>query len=92
MIFPLKSTIMSWVMRKRIHQIELFIKFPHDVQNELLLKLLDTAKNTEWGKKYDFENIKTYNDFKNKIPISYYNDLEKDITRYPLAGPYNMVC
>jgi hypothetical protein len=72
---------MSWVMRKRIHQIELFIKFPHDVQNELLLKLLDTAKNTEWGKKYDFENIKTYNDFKNKIPISYYNDLEKDITR-----------
>ena len=35
---------MSWVMRKRIHQIELFIKFPHDVQNEILFKLLDTAK------------------------------------------------
>lgn len=81
MIFPLKSTIMSWVMRKRMHQIELFVKFPHNVQNELLFKLLSTAKNTEWGEKHDFKNIKTYLEFKNKIPISDYNNLEHEIKR-----------
>ena len=41
---------MSWVMRKRIHQIELFIKFPHDVQNEILFKLLNTAQKTVGNK------------------------------------------
>ena len=72
---------MSWVMRKRIHQIELFIKFPHDVQNEILFKLLNTAQKTEWGIKYDFESIKTYQDFKNRIPISNYDDIAGDILR-----------
>ena len=81
MIFSLKSTFMSWVMRKRIHQIELFIKFPHDVQNEILFKLLNTAQKTEWGIKYDFESIKTYQDFKNRIPISNYDDIAGDILR-----------
>ena len=68
-------------MRKRMHQIELFVKFPHNVQNELLFKLLSTAKNTEWGEKHDFKNIKTYLEFKNKIPISNYNNLEHESKR-----------
>lgn len=81
MIFSLKSTFMSWVMRKRIHQIELFIKYPHDIQNELLFNLLQTAKKTEWGIKYGFEKIKTYEEFKKRVPISDYNDLRHDIDR-----------
>ena len=50
MIFSLKNSLMSWVMRKRIHQIDLFRNYPHEVQQEWLESLLDTAKNTEWGK------------------------------------------
>ena len=51
----LKSSVMSWVMRKRMHQINLFRKYPHDVQAELLFKIVETAKNTDFGKKYGFE-------------------------------------
>ncbi|MFQ5335771.1 MAG: GH3 auxin-responsive promoter family protein, partial [Flavobacteriales bacterium] len=46
------SSIFSWIFRKRIHQIELFLRYPHNVQRELLNNLLQTAKNTEWGKRY----------------------------------------
>jgi hypothetical protein len=42
---------MSWVMRKRIHQIELFIKYPNDVQQDWLINLMNTAQHTEWGEK-----------------------------------------
>ena len=42
---------------------ELFMKYPIDVQNELLLSLLNKAKNTEWGKRYDFKSIKNYQNF-----------------------------
>jgi len=41
------NSILTWVMKKRIHQIELFKKYPHDVQDEVLKKLLNTARYTE---------------------------------------------
>ena len=30
----LLNSIFTWFMKKRIHQIELFMKYPHDVQEE----------------------------------------------------------
>ena len=34
------NSILTWVMKKRIHQIELFMKYPHDVQDELFKRLI----------------------------------------------------
>ena len=70
---------MSWVMRKRMHQIDLFRKYPHEVQEEWLKKLIDNGKKTDLGKQYGFENIQNYEQFKTKIPISTYKDLEDSI-------------
>ncbi len=36
---------------------ELFIKYPHEVQFELLKKLIQKARDTEVGRKYDFASI-----------------------------------
>lgn len=44
MSFPLVNSIISWFLKKRKHQMELFLKYPLDVQEELLFKLLNTAK------------------------------------------------
>jgi hypothetical protein len=54
MPIPIVNSLASWFLKKRFHQIELFLKYPIDVQNELLEELLQTAKNTEIGKQYDF--------------------------------------
>jgi len=81
MIFSFKNTLMSWVMRKRIHQIELFLNFPDEVQQELLQNLLYSARNTEWGKLYKFEEIQSYQEFKNRVPVSTYHDLSPFIER-----------
>ena len=56
------NSIFAWVMKKRIHQIELFKKYPNYVQEELLLKLINTAKNTEYGIEKDFATIHKYTD------------------------------
>ena len=58
-----------------MHQINLFRKYPHDVQAELLFKIVETAKNTEFGKNHGFEKIKNYEQFKNQIPINKYEDI-----------------
>src|SRR5690242_13835029 len=66
------NSILTWVMKKRIHQIDLFIKYPHDVQDELLKKLLLTARGTEFGKQYDFSSIDQYEQFRERVPVSTY--------------------
>ena len=81
MPIPLVNSIASWYLKKRFHQIELFLKYPNDVQNELLLDLVNTAKDTQIGKQYDFASIKDYNAFNERIPISTYEDYQNLIER-----------
>ncbi|CAM1333980.1 GH3 auxin-responsive promoter family protein [Tenacibaculum aestuariivivum] len=81
MSFPFINAIISWFLKKRKHQVELFLKYPIDVQNELLQKLLNTAKNTEFGKQYNFSAIKNYSDFSKTVPIQKYESIEPLIER-----------
>lgn len=53
---------------------ELFMKYPAEVQEELRIKLLAKAKDTEIGKLYGFNNIKTYEQFACQIPVTSYED------------------
>ena len=51
MPIPLVNSVASWFLKKRIHQMELFIKYPNEVQEELLKGLINKARNTEIGRK-----------------------------------------
>ena len=81
MPIPIVNSIASWFLKKRFHQIELFLKYPNEVQNELLFSLLKFAKDTEVGKKYDFASIKTYKEFNERIPIVNYEIIQPSIER-----------
>jgi len=81
MPIPLVNSIASWFLKKRIHQMELFMKYPHEVQNELLKNLLSKAKNTEIGKRYHFSEINSYESFKQRVPIQNYEDYQDVIER-----------
>ncbi len=81
MPIPLVNSIASWFLKKRFHQIELFLKYPNEVQNELLFQLLSTAKDTEIGRMYDFNSISSYEIFSERIPISSYEDCQEMIER-----------
>ncbi|MBK7310385.1 MAG: GH3 auxin-responsive promoter family protein [Sphingobacteriaceae bacterium] len=75
------NSIASWLMKKRMHQIELFMKYPVDVQMEWMHNLLNAAKETEYGKKYNFGEINSYEQFKKQIPINDYESLKPYIER-----------
>ncbi len=81
MPIPLVHSIASWFLKKRIHQMELFLKYPHEVQHELLHQLIDKAKDTEVGKKYGFHELKSYDQFAARLPISSYEDVQPQIER-----------
>lgn len=75
MALPIINSIATWILKKRIHQIELFIKYPNEVQEELLFNLLKTAENTVIGKEYEFSSIKNYKTFSERVPVSTYEEL-----------------
>ena len=79
MPIPLINSIASWFLKKRMHQIELFVKYPNEVQKDVLLKLLDSAKNTFIGKKFDFSSIKNYEEFSSKVPVFSYEEFSDSI-------------
>ncbi|CAL2089115.1 GH3 auxin-responsive promoter [Tenacibaculum sp. 190524A02b] len=81
MAFTFINSIISWFLKKRKHQVELFLKYPIDVQNEVLHKLLNTARSTEVGKQYGFPSIGSYEEFATKVPIQKYESIEPLIER-----------
>lgn len=70
------NSIASWILKKRIHQMELFLKYPNEVQEELLFNLLRSAEGTVLGRKYEFSTIRSYKTFSERIPVSTYEELE----------------
>ena len=76
MPFTIVNSIISWFLKKRKHQMELFLKYPNDVQTELLFRLLHKAENTEIGKNYQFSNLKSYEQFNKTVPIQQYESIE----------------
>jgi len=81
MPFSIVNSVTAWFLKKRIHQIELFKKYPIEVQNEVLMSLIKSAKNTELGKKYNFNSIKDYSTFSKYVPVSNYEEFFKHINR-----------
>jgi len=84
------NSILTWVMQKRIHQIELFIKYPNEVQEELFKKLIHTARSTEFGQRYDFANIQSYEQFKERVPLQSYEKIFPYIERM-MRGEQNIL-
>lgn len=81
MAIPLFNSIASWLLKKRYHQIELFLKYPEEVQDEVLHQLLSIAEETEVGKQYGFKSITNYETFAERVPIVSYEEIEPLIER-----------
>ena len=86
----LLNSILTWVMKKRIHQIELFMKYPFEVQEEVFKKLIGTAQNTQWGRMYGYSEIRTVKEFKERVPVSSYEQLYPYIER-TIKGEHNVL-
>ena len=84
------NSILTWVMKKRIHDIELFMKYPHDVQRELLDGLVRKGASTEYGFKHGFSGIMNAEDFKRNVPVVSYEDIFPYIERL-MHGEQNML-
>lgn len=75
------NSVVNWFIRQRIDLIQHFIDYPMETQNGLLFSQLFQAENTEYGKKYGFNSITNYENFKSKVPIVTYEEFEPYIEK-----------
>lgn len=54
------------------------------------MKLLRKAENTEWGKKYDYKSIRSYEEFRQRVPVQTYDDIKPWVERIR-AGEKNII-
>lgn len=84
------NAIMSKIMLMRLPQIENFMKNPIEVQHKVFLNLIDSAKDTVWGKYYDYKSIKNECSFAQKVPLNDYNSLLPFFSRI-IRGEQNVL-
>ncbi len=75
------SNVISWFLKKRITQINHFRLHPVEVQQDTLKALLHAARNTQWGKKYAYGEIRNYETYRQRVPLQGYEDVKPYIDR-----------
>jgi hypothetical protein len=75
------NSVLSWFIKKRIHQIDLFRKYPHEVQKEWFEELIRMGQTTQFGEQQGFSQVKTINDFRKATPIQGYEDIKPLVER-----------
>ena len=75
------TDITRLIFGPRIKYIDAYAKDAEAIQMNVLRRLLNAAKDTEWGRLHNFKNITTYEQFVASCPISGYDDLKASIDR-----------
>ncbi|MBR6781233.1 MAG: GH3 auxin-responsive promoter family protein, partial [Clostridia bacterium] len=63
---------------------------PMPNQQQLLLSLMQKNADTEYGKKYGFKDIITFDEYRERVPLSDYDDYEPYVDRM-IAGEQNLI-
>jgi len=84
------TKVIGKVFEPRLKQIDRYATQAGEIQHNVLKKLLKKAENTEWGKKYDYRSIQSYEEFCQRVPIQTYDDIKPWVERLR-AGEKNLI-
>ena len=83
-------SIVKWFNSNRLKQIEHFKKYPVETQQDVLFKLIESAMQTEWGKKYDYSSVHSVSEYQSRLPVRSYEEYLPFIERIQ-KGEKNLI-
>ncbi|MCD8079692.1 MAG: GH3 auxin-responsive promoter family protein [Bacteroides sp.] len=84
------TKIISKIFNSRLKEIDRYATHAAALQQAALARLIRTAKDTEWGKKFDYQSIRNYENFSNRVPIQSYEEIKPYVERLG-AGEQNLL-
>ena len=79
--------LIKYFLHNPYKRISGFMHNASQVQEQQFAMLIKAAKNTEWGKKYDYSLIKNIEQYQRKVPVSSYEELAPYIMRMMRGEP-----
>lgn len=95
----LKDTMMNTIIIKNLkkHGKEKIARFDAaslravEENKALMMRILHDCKDTEYGKKYHFADIRNVDDYRKNVPMTTYSDYEEYIDRMTVHGEKNLL-
>ncbi len=84
------NSILRAYLKRQLTDIELYRTNAVELQNNVFHNLVSKGINTEFGKKYNFKEIKSFEQFADYVPLSSYEDLKPYIDRM-IMGEQNIL-
>lgn len=75
------NKIVKQYLDYRYRRIERMRHKPYQAQDQWFTKLIQMAKDTEYGKRYGFSDIRSYQDFARQVPVVSYEDIMPEIKK-----------
>ena len=88
---PIINSIFNLMFKSRLTEIEYFRNNPMAVQERQLLQNIESAKDSEFGRRYDFRTIKSVGAYLQRVPLHQYGDLRPYVERM-MRGSANVLC
>ena len=76
-----ETSIIGTFFKPRQKAIARYAIHTEAIQEKVLARLVDKAKATEWGRKYDYRTIKSYQDFQQRVPVQTYEEIKEYVDR-----------
>ena len=74
-----------------LKMLDKYSEIPAETQEERLMKILHDNKDCELGRKYDFANIKSFDEYQEKVPLSDFDDYAPLVDRMLENGEKNII-
>ena len=75
------TSIIRPFLVKRAGRLERYATQTADIQQRVLQQLLSKAADTEYGQRFGFDSIRSYDDFAQRVPLNSYEELKGYIDR-----------
>ena len=75
------NEVMKAYLAQRLKRIEQYMRQPEQSQERWLRKLLDAARDTEFGRRHGFRNIRNAEQYARQVPVQDYEDIRDAIQR-----------
>ncbi|HTX89266.1 MAG TPA: GH3 auxin-responsive promoter family protein [Bacteroidales bacterium] len=75
------NSFLTWMVKQRMREIGMFLRYPHEVQLDWFRRLIHTARYTEWGKRFEYNSIDRPDTFRERVPINDYESIMPFVDR-----------
>jgi len=88
--FGTVNALVSFLLKKRLQQIDLFKENPRMAQLEVFHYLVQSARYTEWGRKYGYADLADPDEFRRRVPLQDYEGVKPYVARLR-KGEQNLI-